>query len=249
MKAIISISGGKDSTALLIYAIQTLGKSNIIPVFCDTKWESQLTYNYLNYLEHTLNIKIHKISSNKYNNLLDLIYQKKRFPHPKFRFCTFELKMIPLAQFIQENNLQHYELWLGIRKTESLPRMKKYQNISSQTTFNWLSLAHFKSSTYKSLAKNIQVRLPLINWTTNQILQFLKSNNINLNPLYFYGLNRVGCFPCLFSSIKDWKITFLIPEGKSNITKLLNLRNQLNSYIHNPKKDKQIIQTISPFLF
>lgn len=46
---VISVSGGKDSTAMLLLAIER-GTENIRPVFCDTGNEHPLTYDYVRYL-------------------------------------------------------------------------------------------------------------------------------------------------------------------------------------------------------
>lgn len=46
---IISVSGGKDSTALLLLAIER-GTENLSAVFSDTGNEHQATYDYVQYL-------------------------------------------------------------------------------------------------------------------------------------------------------------------------------------------------------
>ena len=61
---IASISGGKDSTAMLLYLIENNIK--FTPVFCDTGWEHPLTYDHLEYLEAMLNIKITRLRNEKY---------------------------------------------------------------------------------------------------------------------------------------------------------------------------------------
>ena len=58
----VAISGGKDSTATLLLAIEKYGEDNVIGIFTDTGFESSFTYKYLNYLQKLLNIKIFKIS-------------------------------------------------------------------------------------------------------------------------------------------------------------------------------------------
>lgn len=61
-KNTISLSGGKDSTALLLFVLEK-SIENIIPVFADTGNEHEQTYDYLEYLEQTLNIKITKVKA------------------------------------------------------------------------------------------------------------------------------------------------------------------------------------------
>lgn len=57
---LVSISGGKDSTATLLNAIEQ-GVPNIKAVFADTGHEHQITYEYINYLEQQLGIEIVRV--------------------------------------------------------------------------------------------------------------------------------------------------------------------------------------------
>lgn len=50
---VLSVSGGKDSAAMWIYATKELGQT-VIPVFADTGHEHPMTYEYLDYLEQQL---------------------------------------------------------------------------------------------------------------------------------------------------------------------------------------------------
>lgn len=47
---VISVSGGKDSTAMLTLAVEQQVE-NLIAVFADTGHEHPLTYRYVDYLE------------------------------------------------------------------------------------------------------------------------------------------------------------------------------------------------------
>ncbi|WP_127483956.1 phosphoadenosine phosphosulfate reductase domain-containing protein [Paenibacillus ehimensis] len=50
---VLTVSGGKDSTAMWICAVKELG-IEVLPVFCDTGNEHHITYQYINYLEKEL---------------------------------------------------------------------------------------------------------------------------------------------------------------------------------------------------
>jgi len=63
IKHIISVSGGKDSTATLLIALERCPREDIIPIFCDTGNEHEQTYEYLNYLEQALDIRIHRLKA------------------------------------------------------------------------------------------------------------------------------------------------------------------------------------------
>lgn len=59
---IISVSGGKDSTALLLLAIERQPE-NLQAVFCDTENEQQQTYDYVDYLEQVTGVPIKRIKA------------------------------------------------------------------------------------------------------------------------------------------------------------------------------------------
>ena len=99
---LVPMSGGKDSTASLVLALNSNPKSNIVPVFNDTGWEHPLTYEYLEYLEKRLKIKIHHTQGGKRRDgkkattLPELIKAQGRFPFGLGRFCTTHLKQYAL---------------------------------------------------------------------------------------------------------------------------------------------------------
>jgi len=63
IKHVVSVSGGKDSLATLLIAIARFGLRNIVAIFCDTGNEHELTYEYLDYLERRLGIKITRLKA------------------------------------------------------------------------------------------------------------------------------------------------------------------------------------------
>lgn len=58
---VISVSGGKDSAATLLIALERFGRERVIPIFCDTGNEHEEVYTYLDYLEQALDIKIKRL--------------------------------------------------------------------------------------------------------------------------------------------------------------------------------------------
>lgn len=93
---IVSVSGGKDSTATLL-AMREAG----IPhraVFADTGWEAAETYEYLTTLERLLGITIDRVRSEK-GGMVDIARHKAGFPTRKGKWCTEELKLKPLRAY------------------------------------------------------------------------------------------------------------------------------------------------------
>ncbi|MDP3978373.1 MAG: phosphoadenosine phosphosulfate reductase family protein [Pseudomonas sp.] len=77
---IVSVSGGKDSTATLLVAI-ALETQNLQAVFADTGNEHEQTYEYLDYLERATGVKIQRVKA----NFTRQIAGKRRFVEVKWR--------------------------------------------------------------------------------------------------------------------------------------------------------------------
>lgn len=60
---VISLSGGKDSLATLLIALERCPRESIRVIFCDTGNEHQDTYDYLGYLEQALGIEVIRLKA------------------------------------------------------------------------------------------------------------------------------------------------------------------------------------------
>ena len=180
MKKIISFSGGKDSTALILWAKENLDDFEV--VFCDTNWEHEITYKFIDYINNTLlDNKLIFVKSKRYVGFEDLCIQRKRVPSVKARFCTQELKLFPMFDYIQEKYSGNVELYIGIRADESVARSK------------------MKEKEYDYVYYGCWVNRPLIRWSADDVFSMHKRYSIDPNPLYKLGFKRVGCFPCIMS--------------------------------------------------
>jgi 3'-phosphoadenosine 5'-phosphosulfate sulfotransferase (PAPS reductase)/FAD synthetase len=212
--AIVSVSGGKDSTATALLAIDEHGVENCHFVFCDTGNEHELTYEYVNtYLPAVLgpivtlraNFDERIANKRKYieehwpkkgvpaeavaralaviqptgNPYLDLCLWKGRFPSRKVQFCTHELKRYPLDDYHLARMIEGYEVesWRGIRRDESQNRRNAQPR--ERVVEGW-TVVH-----------------PIVDWTAQQTVDFVRSRALKLNPLYSQGMARVGCMPCI----------------------------------------------------
>jgi 3'-phosphoadenosine 5'-phosphosulfate sulfotransferase (PAPS reductase)/FAD synthetase len=55
---VVSVSGGKDSAATAILALETMPRESLRFIFCDTGNEHESTYDYVKYMERHLGIQI-----------------------------------------------------------------------------------------------------------------------------------------------------------------------------------------------
>ena len=100
MKHVVCFSGGKDSTALVLWAKENLAE--FTTVFCDTGWEHPITYAYVEEINQTvLGGKLVTLKSEKYpNGMRQLVQIKGMIPQNSGRFCTVELKVIPSQEMV-----------------------------------------------------------------------------------------------------------------------------------------------------
>ena len=213
---ITSMSGGKDSTALIIYLHYELGipKENIIPVFADTGWEAKETYVYLDYLECAFDIEIIRVqafcgqlwakeetiekkikegiikSADEPLTMKRLAEIKGRFPSTKARFCTTELKLKPIKKFVEKikaaNKIFEYETIMCSGVRRDESRDR--QNRKEWSDDKFMELRHW---------------LPILELSAEEVFDLHKKWKIEPNPLYKVGMMRVGCYPCINCNKKE----------------------------------------------
>lgn len=212
---IISISGGKDSTALWLFALEQ--KVDFQVIFADTGHEHPKTYEYIDYLKKELGpltvvrpdfseriAKRREYVQTKWreqdiseeiiqdalsvlhptgNPFLDLAIWKGRLPSTRARFCTTELKVIPIMEQIYMPLFEqgkHIVSWQGVRADESYARSKLTEREDTPEGF--------------------EIYRPLIKWTAADVFAMHDKHGIEPNPLYKEGMGRVGCMPCINSN-------------------------------------------------
>ena len=196
---IISFSGGKDSTALILWAKENL--EEFTTVFCDTGWEHDITYSYIDYInKKLLDGKLVVISSDKFGGFEEMVKYKKRVPSAKARFCTEELKLKPMKGYIEQ--FEEKVIYVGIRADESLSR------------------SQMPERAYADYYGCDMVR-PLIKWSAEDCFNIMKKYKVEPNPLYKLGMKRVGCMPCIMVTLPEVKnIFFQFPDVIEKIKKI-----------------------------
>src|SRR5882724_3759327 len=110
---ILSLSGGKDSTALAIYMHGKV--PDLEYVFCDTRKELPETYDYLNQIEAFLGKKIIRIEATRgFDHWLDRF--QGFLPSMQVRWCTTYLKVKPFEDYIGDDPVINY---VGLRADEN----------------------------------------------------------------------------------------------------------------------------------
>ncbi|RNC66453.1 phosphoadenosine phosphosulfate reductase family protein [Proteiniphilum sp. X52] len=200
MKILVSYSGGKDSQACLIHAVNKYGGANITAVFCDTGWEHPLTYEHVKSVCEQLNVKL-VILKSKFD-FVGLAEYKKRFPSTKARFCTSELKMKPMIDYVLSLD-DSCIIIQGIRAGESVSRAKMdEQCMYFKSYFQPNASGRLESYRKKEVQEycnkyDASVLRPIFKWTSQDVIDYILNAGQQPNPLYYKGFSRVGCFPCI----------------------------------------------------
>ena len=204
-------SGGKDSTATGLWLIHESGlpKNSFRFTFCNTHNEHRFTYEHIEMLSQRFQEwgapKIETLEPER--GFYELAKWKGRFPSRKARFCTQFLKVIPTREDIMRLLREEHEVVVhsGVRAGESADRAKLIER-GFDDMFACV------------------VNRPLLHWTYEDVLAIHKQYDIPLNPLYSYGAQRVGCFPCINSNKAEIKlISIHFPE------RIAEIRDQENS--------------------
>jgi 3'-phosphoadenosine 5'-phosphosulfate sulfotransferase (PAPS reductase)/FAD synthetase len=217
-----SISGGKDSTALGLWL-----KDNGIkftPVFIDTGWEHQATYDYIKDVLTPLFGEFITLRNEKYfkdddeykGGFEQLAKYNKMFPSGRVRFCTIQLKVIPIQNFYSEVRAKTKLkpiCAIGIRAQESQARAKKpmIEEQDEATIFH-----------------------PLIKFKDDEIVDLHHKHNTPPNPLYLKGSHRVGCYPCIYA--RKSEIRHLAYNDSKRIDRIRELEEKINEIRRDDQK-------------
>lgn len=176
VRHIIGLSGGKDSTALAVLMRQEHPELDIEYFFCDTHKELPETYDYLDRIEARLGIKIVRLEAERgFDHWLDVY--GGTLPSPKMRWCTKQMKIIPLEKYIGDDEAVSY---IGIRADEN-------------------------RDGYISTKPNIKPVFPFKErgLIKQDIIRLLEDSGLGL-PKYYEWRSRSGCFFCFFQRKYEW---------------------------------------------
>ena len=244
MKVIVTFSGGKDSLASLLWVRNNLTK-DFITVFCDTGWEHPLTYQYIEGIREKLKLNLVVLKSKKFDGMVDLAKKKSRWPSSQRRFCTSELKTIPMIDYILDEVNDDILIIQGIRAAESSKRAE----MSKQCTYFKYYVQPYgkdkngndKFHTYRR--KDVlafrekhadDLLRPVFEWSAQQVIDYIIENGVQSNPLYRMGYKRVGCYPCVMASQQD--LYNISAQDPGRIDYIADIEKRLNSSFFSPNK-------------
>lgn len=224
---VVSESTGKDSTPTLLYALHTERRDHVIAAFADTGNEHEAVYDYLDYLDDALGIKIVRLKRDftpewehrrqwlmsdaaLHGNLQREAYtegERARMlevfdagptGNPYLDLCIIKGRFPSRrAQFCTQ-----------FLKTEPLVEFQMQLIDSGQcdAVWSWQGVRRDESSVrrhakeFEEIGGGLYIYRPIARWKAQDCFDTMAYFGIKPNPLYAQGCDRVGCMPCINSS-------------------------------------------------
>lgn len=229
---LVSVSGGKDSTATLLLALETNWLNDVRAVFADTGNEHEVTLEYVDYLESKTGIRIERVKADfakqmaaKREKLLRIaagvpeseIYGKRQFAHhwTPARAARAADLMRPTGNPFLDVCLLKGGFPSRTRQfcTEDLKRNPLDAHMlaivgAGHAVEEWHGV-RADESMRRAMRPDfewgpvISVRRPILRWGVDRVFEQHRRHGIKANPLYSEGMGRVGCMPCVNSGKRD----------------------------------------------
>lgn len=184
MKHIVSFSGGKDSTLMLLLMLEKGMPIDDI-VFADTGMEFQELYDYIEHIEGVIGRKITRLRPKKTWD--DLFFAKKKKGNNIGQIYGFPMTMA-----------------CDMHKRLKIEPIRKYYRSIEGDFLVYIGIARNEPDRYERLKDN--ERAPLYEWGIDElfVIQELKRRGLH-NPLYD-TFDRLGCYTCPNINLKELRL-------------------------------------------
>jgi len=213
-KICVNWSGGRDSTAVLHMAVEV--DPHITVCFANTLCEHGTTWAYIRKLWEDWDLNLHMSYPIKpfWQCVKEYGLPKQRNTESNCRTpkCCNLMKEIPLDNLKRELGINAY--FTGLMKDESRQRfltLSRYDSSGkSQDEIAFCAQRYYKKTT------NEWAYHPIAEWSSEDIDNYFKDNNIPINQFYtkWGGIyKRSGCFLCTAFSSWEWKLKIASPTA------------------------------------
>ena len=213
-------------------SLQTIWGGNLTAVFCDTGWEHPDTYKHVNDVCLQMGVRLITLKS-KYD-FVSLAAHKKRFPSTNARFCTSELKMKPMIDYVLSLK-ESCIIIQGIRAGESTARAAMEEECMY---FKSYFQPNKKGRTENYRSKDVKewcsqydasVLRPIFKWSAQQVIDCILDAGQIVDPQYGIDIMHKGGMPKHLGfkqyKRKDWDKS---PPGKKYFEELFRVsKNQI----------------------
>ncbi len=201
---IICYSCGKDSAASFALARMWYSPEQLIGLFANTHDELKPSYDHLPVFRDWIGVPIHTADSEGIHTLL-----RNRIPiWPKrsMRHCTKETKLIPMRDWMDLQGFGQERLRGG---RPAFRNLEPYTELApAPITFAGERRAESdarKDLPLQSRSPELlrQTHRPVIDWTIQDVWEFLLWLRAPINPVYLMGFGRCACSGCPLAGSED----------------------------------------------
>lgn len=242
---VVHVSGGKDSTALLLRALEHMDLRphfRFQAVFADTDHEHQTTYDYVDFLdEHSQahgGPKIQRVKADFTDKFAGhRKYIREKWPGQGIPDDVIEralelnqpsgntfLDLCILRAGFPAPRARYCTDHLKIRPTHKAVfqpiwdrggRIIAWRGIRADESLARSTIPRIQTLSGKGPLKGYH---PLIDWTVRDVWLMHQRHGIKPNDLYRQGMTRVGCFPCIMTNKTELRtIAERFPEAIDKI--------------------------------
>lgn len=210
---VVSMSGGKDSTATLLVALALDAEPRA--VFADTGHEHPETYDYLDYLEAATGVPIQWVKA----DFTDRINAKRIYVRDKWPEKGVPQSIIDAALSVLHptgNPFLDLCLWKGrfpssqarfctaeLKRDPIIEQVMLPLMDTGEMILSWQGVRADESLNRRYLPECDEVGgglfnyHPILRWSVEDVFEAHRYMGIKPNPLYKQGMGRVGCMPCV----------------------------------------------------
>jgi len=209
---VVSISGGKDSLAARLVAIER--DTTHIAVFADTGHEHPLTYEYLDYLEEKTG-PIQRVRADFSRQIegkrqyiaekwpqngvpTDRVHRALELLQPTgvpfLDLCMWKGRFPSTKARFCSSELKHEPIHFKVVEPllEQGDEVVSWQGVRADESKNRAELPAIEE-----VGGGLWIYRPILEWTADDAFAIAKKHGVEPNPLYKLGMGRVGCMPCI----------------------------------------------------
>jgi len=158
-------------------------------------------------------------------SMWQLIVKKLMPPTRRVRYC---------CEYLKERKFDNQHLLMGVRWAESNSRKSRgtHEKLSAKREDRIIyqdENDNNRKLTEICMRNNRVATNPIIDWTDKDVWEYVRNNNLKMNPLYECGFRRVGCIGCpnagkhvlaQFARYPKYKVAYIRAFDKMIIAKV-----------------------------
>jgi len=230
---VVSYSGGKDSTAALVWCRDAFPDKLVVGVLADTGIEPPGLREYVARIEQIVGVKItwcdeavHLRDGCVVKDVFDVARRDGRFPFPGR--CNWQtlLKAERIRRWLRRQEFSRPVLVMGQRRGESRRRSK---------------MPYFSGG--EGWRNGAEIFRPVLEWSEDDVYGYVAEKGFPLHPAYGLGFKRISCMPCVMAPIPALELLAEIyPE---RLERMAELEDELGSQFHPRYSIRRFMRTRS----